>query len=161
MINSEANCSKYSSCSQPDCSEEKDGEIRPVAVDNVMRKLMSKKGINRIVPIISQELPPDKGGCEAAAHAICEFVEHGTLNKINDSILVILDMTIAFSTVCRDNILEICECRAHSLHRLVSLAYSSVNNLVLRDNLVQQCDSLGPVLFALADDDIALLSNRR
>ena len=88
--------------------------MRTVAVGNVLRRLASEIAVDHIVPFLRQDLPPVQlrvgviGGCEAAAHAIREFVELGTLNKINDYILVKLDMKNAFSTVRRENILEIC-----------------------------------------------------
>ena len=70
-------------------------------------------------------------------------------------------MKNAINTVGRVHILEICERKAPSFIRFGWLAYSSVNDLVFRDNLVQsaagvqQGDPIGPVLFALAVDDIA------
>ena len=145
----------------------KHGGIRPVAVGNVLRMLASKIAVNQIVQILRQKLPPVhlgvgvSGGCEAVVHAIREFVGRGALNKINVSILVKLYRKNSFNTVHRDHILEICERKAPSLLRLASLAYSSVNDFVFGDNLVQlatgvlQDDPLGPVLFALTVDDIA------
>ena len=59
-----------------------------MAVGNVLRRLASKITVNQIVPILRQELTPDQlgvrviGGCENAAHAIREFVEHGMLIHI-------------------------------------------------------------------------------
>ena len=94
-------------------------------------------------------------------HANREFVEFGALNKINDSILVRSDMKKSFNMIIKDHILEICERRDPSLLSLASLAYSSMNDLVFEDNLVQtptgvqQGDPLGPVLFDRVVDDIA------
>ena len=72
-----------------------------------------------------------------------------------------LDMKNSLNTVRRDRIHEISERKAPSLLRLASLVYSSVNDFVFGDNLVQsvtgiqQGDPLDPVLFALTVDDIA------
>ena len=78
-----------------------------------------------------------------------------------NNMLIKLDMKNAFNTVRRDHFLEGCSSRAPSILRLASTAYATSSHLVignetiLSETGVQQGDPLGPVLFALAVDEIA------
>ena len=77
-----------------------------------------------------------------------------------NNVLVKLDMKNAFNTVRRDHFLVVCS-RAPSILRLASTAYATNSHLVignetiLSETGVQQGDPLGPVLFALAVDEIS------
>ena len=143
----------------------KDGCIRPIAVGNVLRRMASKIAAKRFMPELHRQLPPVQlgigisGGCEAAAHAVCAFVQSPVVPGIN--LLVKLDMKNAFNTVRRDHFLEVCSPRAPSILCLASTAYATSSHLVignetiLSEKGIQQGDPLGPVLFALAVDKIA------
>ena len=143
----------------------KDGGILPIAVVNVFRRLASKVAAKRVIPDLWRQLPPVQlgvgvsGGCEAAAHTVRAFVKSPVVP--GNKVLVKLDMKNAFNTVRRDHFLEVCSSRAPSILRLASTAYATSSHLVignetiLSETGVQQGDSLGPVLFALAVDEIA------
>ena len=143
----------------------KDGGIRPIAVGNVFRRLASKIAAKRVIPELRRQLPPVQlgvgvsGGCEAAAHAVRDFVQSSVVPGNN--VLVKLDMKNAFNTVRRDHFLEVCSSRAPSILRLASTVYATSSHLVignetiLSETGVQQGDPLGPVLFALAVVEIA------
>ena len=143
----------------------KDVGIRPIAVGNVFRRLASKIAAKRVIPELRRQLPPVQlgvgvsGGCEAAAHAFRAFVQSSDVHENN--VLIKLDMQNAFNTVRRDHFLEVCSSRAPSILHLASTAYATSSNLVignetiLSETGVQQDDPLGPVLFALAVDEIA------
>ena len=69
-------------------------------------------------------------------------------------------MKNAFNAVRRDHLLEVCRHRATSVYNLARLAYQQQSELFCRDQIsyasgVQQDDPIGPLLFALAVDDIA------
>ena len=143
----------------------KDGGIRPIAVGNVFRRLASKIAAKRVIPELRRQLPPVQlgvgvsGGCEAAAHAVRAFVQSSVVPGNN--VLIKLDMQNAFNTVKRDHFLEVCSSRAPSILHLALTAYATSSHLVignetiLSETGVQQGDPLGPVLFALAVDEIA------
>ena len=117
------------------------------------------------MPELRRQLPPVQlgvgvsGGCEAAAHAVRAFVQSSVVPGNN--VLVKLDMKNTFNTMRRDHFLEVCSSRAPSILCLASTAYATSSHLVignetiLSETGVQQGDPLGPVLFALAVDEIA------
>ena len=142
----------------------KDGGIRAIAVGNVFRRLASKMATRRVVQTLGGELAPVQlgvgvqGGCEAAVHALREYIDD---DRSQGHVVVKLDMKNAFNSVRRDRVLEVCYSRAKSLYHLVNMAYGKPTNLLFGDDIiasstgVQQGDPLGPLLFALAVDDIA------
>ena len=143
----------------------KDGVILPIAVGNIFRRLASKIAAKRVIPEVRRHLRPVQHGvgvsreCEAAAHAVRAFVQSPVVPGNN--VLVKLDKKNAFNTVRRDHFLEVFSSRVPSILRLALTAYATSSNLVignetiLSETGVQQGDPLGPVLFALAVDEIA------
>ena len=127
--------------------------------------MASKIAAKRVIPELRRQLPPVQlcvrvsGGCEAAAHAVRAFVQSSVVPENN--VLVKLDMKNASNTVRRDHFPEVCSSRAPSILRLASTAHATSSHLVignetiLSETGVQQGDPLGPVLFALAVDEIA------
>ena len=138
---------------------------QPIAVSNVFHRLASKIAAKRVIPGLQRQLPPVQlgvgvsGGCKAAAHTVRAFVQSPVAPGKN--VLVKLDMKNAFNTLRRNHFLELCLSRAPSILRLISTAYATSSHLVignetiLSETGVQQGDPLGPVLFALAVDEIA------
>ena len=99
------------------------------------------------------------GGCEGAVHAARSFF-HDTSSSV-PHIDVKLDVRNAFNSVRRDHILEVCMKRCPLIFKLVHQAYSGPSILVAGSSStissstgVQQGDPLGPLLFALAIDEI-------
>ena len=143
----------------------KDGGIRQIAVGNVFRRLASRMAAKRVIPELRRQLPLVQlgvgvsGGCEAAAHAVRAFFQSPVVPRKN--VLVKLDMKNPFNTVIRDHFLEACSSRARSILRLALTAKATSSHLVIGNETilseygVQQGDPLGPVLFALAVDEIA------
>ena len=141
-----------------------DGGIRPIAVGNVLRRLASMIAAKRVIPELCRQLPLVQfcvgvsGGCEAADHAVCAFVQSPVVPGNN--VIVKLDMKDAFNTVRRGHFLEVCSSRAPSILNLASSTYATSSHLVignetiLSETGVQQGDPQGPVLFALAVDEI-------
>ena len=82
-------------------------------------------------------------------------------NTFFKSILIKLDIENAFNAVCHDHLLEVCHQRAPSVYNLTRLAYQHQSELFCGDQIissasgVQQGDRIGPLLFALAVDDMA------
>ena len=74
----------------------KDGDIRPIAVGNVFRRLASKIAAKRVTPELLRQLPPVQlgvgvsGVCEAAAHAVRAFVQSSVVPENN--VLIKLDI---------------------------------------------------------------------
>ena len=144
---------------------EKDGGIRQIAVGNVFRRLASKIAAKRVMPELRWQLPPVQlgvgvsGGCVAAAHAVRAFVQSTVVPENN--VLVKLDMKSAFNTVRQDHFFEVCSSITPSILRLASTAYATSSHLVignetiLSETGVQEGYPLGPVIFALAVDEIA------
>ena len=144
--------------------KKKDGGIRPIAVGNIFRRLAAKAICNPAIKDLSQQLQPIQlgvgvpGGCEVAAHAIRLLASSHCINK---GVMVKLDLKNAFNSVRRDHLLEVCRRRAPSIFPLARLAYGSPSSLLVTEKIipsstgVQQGDPLGPLLFALAVDDIA------
>ena len=72
-----------------------------------------------------------------------------------------MDVRNAFNSVRRDHVLEVCKRRCPLVYNLAFLSYGFPSSLLVSGHLipsstgVQQGDPLGPLLFALAVDDIA------
>ena len=144
--------------------KKKDGGIRPIAVGNVFRRLAAKVICHPVTKDLGQRLQPVQlgvgvpSGSEVAAHSIRHLLSSPRVNK---GVMVKLDLKNAFNSVRRDHMLEVCHRRAPSIFPLARLAYGSPSSLLVTDKIihsstgVQQGDPLGPLLFALAVDDIA------
>ena len=127
--------------------------------------MASKIAAKRVIPEQPKKLPPVqlgvgvRCGCDAAAHTVRAFVQSPVVP--GSKVLVKLDIKNAFNTMRRDHFLEVCSSRAPSILRLASTAYATSSHLVignetiLSETGVQQGDPLGPVLFAMAVDEIA------
>ena len=145
----------------------KDGGIRPVAVGNVFHHLAAKVGCYAVSRAVSHELLPIQlgvsvkgAGAEAAVHAVRTFITNN-IDSNDHKIIVELDMTNAFTSVRRDHVLQTCLDRTPDIAKLSFLACSKPSSVIASDHSitsstgVQQGDPIGPLLFALAVDQIA------
>ena len=144
----------------------KDGGIRPVAVGNVLRRLAAKVVCYAVSSAVPYELSPIQIGCsvkgraEAAIHAVRKFVSN-KIDSHDPTVLVKLDMKNAFNSVRREHVLQTCFDRTPEIAKLTFLAYSKSSPVIASghsitsSSLVQQGDPIGPLLFALAVDQIA------
>ena len=139
--------------------KKKDGSIRPIAVGEILRRLVAKclcrlasqKAASLLVPLqVGAGVP---GGCEAAFHAL-----NGLVPSVGDTTsLAILqvDLKNAFNTLDRSSILRQVADQFPELLRWVEFCYSQLswlkfsNSLVLTACGVQQGDPLAPLLSAI------------
>ncbi|OXA58286.1 Retrovirus-related Pol polyprotein from type-2 retrotransposable element R2DM [Folsomia candida] len=136
----------------------KTGGIRPVAVGNTWRRLISKIAVARMSSTLVEIFSPHqlgvgiKGGAEAAAHAARIY-----WNYSHDSpkAFLKLDFRNAFNEIRRDTLLQIIREKFPNFYRFVSQAYSSPSEIFFAGTPisslcgVQQGDPLGPALYAL------------
>ena len=119
----------------------------------------------RVVKDLSNELRPIQLGvgvrneCEEAVYSIRDYISDYQNNTFK-SILIKLDMKNAFKAVRLDHLLEVCHHRVPFAYNLAQLAYQHQCKLFGKDQIIssasgiQQADPIGPLLFALAVDDI-------
>ena len=137
--------------------KKKDGGIQPVA---------AKVGCYAVSRAVSHELLPIqlgvafKGGAEAAVHAARTFITNN-IDSNDHKIIVKLDTLNTFNSVRRDHVLQTCLDRTPEIAKLYFLAYSKPSSVtasghsITSSTGVQQGDPIGPLLFALAVDQIA------
>jgi hypothetical protein len=136
----------------------KDGGIRPIAVGEVMRRLVSKIAARRLLPKAAKLLNPLQLGVGTPNGT--EGLIHG-LNRIlasaSDPSLVILavDFKNAFNEVSRQDMVDQVAKEFPEILQWVNLTYAceallfSGSDIILSTSGVQQGDPLGPLLFPL------------
>ena len=146
------------------CALGKDAsDVKSIAVGSTYRRLATKVAIKPRSKGLGQDLGPvqlgygTQGGCEAAVHAVCEYLSVLTPNYV----IVKLDVKNAFNSLDRRHILEIIKNRAPRLYPILRSAYLSPTPLFYGEHLIssesgfQQGDPAGPAIFSLAVDEIA------
>ena len=133
----------------------KDGGIRPIAVGNTLRRVVSKAACATIRDKATAFLAPKQlgfglsKGAEGAAHAARRFLSaHMAAN--GETILLKIDFTNAFNSLRRDRLLEQVKMTFPELYNLVHAAYGDSSILQSASEGVQQGDPLGVLLFCLA-----------
>jgi hypothetical protein len=97
----------------------KNGEIRPIAIGNCLRRLISKLACSQSRHIVNLYLSPHqlgvatKLGCEAAIHTTRTFVNN---DQNRGKVLLKLDFKNAFNSVERDCILKEVKCHTPLLY---------------------------------------------
>jgi hypothetical protein len=135
----------------------KDENIRPIAVGNCFRRIVSKIACMLAKTTISNYLIPhqigfaiDKGA-EAAIHTTRSFLEN---NK--DCMIVKIDYKNAFNCVNRDIFMHEIKKFYPDIYPYVHSSYNHDSILLFNDNTIlsqegaQQGDPLGPLLFCMA-----------
>jgi hypothetical protein len=140
--------------------QKKDGGVRPIAVGNVWRRLVSKIICNRITPVISTRLSPHqlgvgiKNGAEVGAHTARLYFS--SLAHTGIKAFLKIDFRNAFNELRRDVLLEEAKLHCTTFYPFISQAYQFDSNLFLQKSTIKsrcgvhQGDPLGPALFALA-----------
>ena len=141
-------------------SHKKDGGHRPIAVGEVLRRLVSKCLSRCILTDALQVLTPlqvgvgVRGGCEAVVHSVSHILEDTNLPSTSKNTLL-LDFSNAFNSISRASMFEEVRARIPTLAAWVECCYSSQPFLHFGDHTilsrcgVQQGDPLGPLLFSL------------
>ncbi|XP_073960116.1 uncharacterized protein [Choristoneura fumiferana] len=135
----------------------KDGGIRPIAVGNTIRRIVSKICCRHALPDLTDLFQPiqlgfgSKGGCEAAVHAARTFLELG-----GGQVLLKVDVKNAFNAVDRAAFLTQVKEKIPGIYGYMWQSYASTSKLIFRKHLLhsaagcQQGDPLGPAIFSLA-----------
>ena len=134
-------------------------DVRPIAVGETLRRLAAKSYAADVKKQAKDILLPGKqvgvgveGGIEAATETVRDFAFR---HIGQDKVVLKIDFSNAFNTVCRNTLLN--QTRAHlpKLSRFVEWCYVYPSSLVYGEVVVQsqsgvqQGDPLGPLLFSL------------
>ena len=149
----------------------KDGGVRPIAVGSAYRRLAGRILAHQAASRLSPELSPIQlgvgvpHGCEAAVHAVREYITGLSESRDTSLVLVKVDIKNAFNSLRRDVLLRRVRERCPELLPIVSHSYSAPTPLSFGDTVitsargVQQGDPIGPLAFALAIDPIVRAVN--
>ena len=141
-------------------TNKKGGGHRPIAVGEVLRRLVSKclsrsaqSAAHRILTPLQVGVGV-KGGCEAIVHAVSRTLEDPTLPP-DSKWTLLLDFSNAFNSISRASMFSEVRSRIPSLSAWVESCYGSQpllhfgEHTILSRCGVQQGDPLGPLLFSL------------
>ena len=131
------------------------------------RRLAFKMDCAAVTPSLARQLSPSQivagiqGACVSAVHAMRRYVMghiksgQSHQNRLIDK----LDLKNALNTVYSDHFQTECSERAPTIAKLAQLANSSTSlasgHPIIAATGIQQGDSLGSVLFAMAVDEVA------
>jgi hypothetical protein len=141
----------------------KDGGIRPIAICNVLRCVISKVVSHSVLEKANKQfLPIQMGvdtrlGSEAVVHSCRKYIAS---TKDSKKVLFKIDFRNAFNCIRRDKMLNIVFHKFSEIHRYVWQCYRHPTLLVNRSRVIysaegiQQGDPIGPLLFSLTINDL-------
>jgi hypothetical protein len=139
----------------------KGGGIRPVAVGEVLRRLVSKIGLRGVAQDAAKYLSPEQVGvgvshaAEATLHAFNRLLQEPDFLS-EDTTFAAVDIENAFNSVLRQAFMDELVAHFPALAKWVYYTYGCAAlvfagaETILATSGVQQGDPLGPLLFALA-----------
>ena len=142
----------------------KNGDIRPIAVGEIIRRLVSKCCCADMRSEAAEELAPRQvgvgvaGGGEAVTHTVSAVIHE--LGMAQDRVMLKVDFKNAFNLVSRQAFIRIIRDKFPHLAHWVEFCYAGQPFLwwdkhVLRSAAgVQQGDPLGPILFSLVLQEV-------
>ena len=137
-----------------------DGEVRPICIGSVWRRLASKVVCSILQPKFLEFLAPTqigvavKSGAEILIHEV--DLLYRTFKKTKDFVVLKIDWKNAFNSVDRQLFLDAVHKHFPEIYNFISAMYSVKGRLKFGDNFLlseegtQQGDPLGPVLFSIA-----------
>jgi len=140
--------------------KKKDGNVRPIVVGEVLRRLVSKLCASKAYEVSAEYLQPLQvgvgvsGGVETLLHAFNRIIR-SDLVVPEKTTLALIDFSNAFNEVNRHSMLKMVRDKLPSLFPWVYFCYSIAAPLFVESEIihattgVQQGDPLGPLLFAL------------
>jgi hypothetical protein len=145
----------------------KDGHsIRPIAVGEILRRLVSKCCVRAVMLTAAQLLQPLQvgvgvpNGAEAVIHALNRYIRRPDLP--NDTVVALVDFANAFNRVDRQKVLDEIFSKFPTIFGWVQYTYGvsatlfTGTDILMASAGVQQGDPLGPLLFALVFQPILL-----
>ena len=142
-------------------TRKKSGGLRPIAVGEVLRRLVSKCLVQSFHQLAANHLSPHQlgvgipNGAEAIVHAVRSVLQCDSLPDSNKYVLQ-LDFSNAFNTISRNHMFTSVRSHLPSISSWLELCYRSSPFLHFGDHIilskcgVQQGDPLGPLGFAMA-----------
>ena len=139
----------------------KDGGIRPIAIGNILRRVICKAACSNVKEKVTALLAPKQlgfglsMGAEGADHAARRFLQN-SLASDDPLILLKIDFSNAFNSLRRDHMLERVKATCPEIYNLVLYAYDDPSILLYQSITlasaegVQQGDPLAVLLFCIA-----------
>ena len=146
-----------------------DNGVRPIAVGEVHRRLVSKVALSLVKNDAKNYLNPFqfgvgiKSGAEGIIHSVNKYIFDSKI-VIKDSSKVILkiDFNNAFNSINRSKMLSVVKDHFPSIFNWTSFCYSNAAKLFCGENIidcttgVQQGDPLAPLLFSITLQELLL-----
>ena len=138
----------------------KDGGLRPIAVGEVLRRLVSKCATRAVLSDTLSILPPLQvgvglsGGCDAVLHSVLSVI-HDTNIPSENKFVLLVDFSNAFNSIDRATLFKEVRYRLPQIAAWTECSYGSQPILLLNDCPIYSCcgvqqgDPLGPLGFAL------------